>query len=233
MKYCSRDIAIIVMLLCCCIFLPAGYSNTGKKPEAALDRIRSLLGYSTTQHDQTHEKLLGRMTWIDINAQQGFWLKILIDKFEMTDAPYQKIISAKIKHKNKRVWCFQMSMCLVLGNKWTKTSWTLWPRRKVARGISSLWKTSAYWEKCSTASSVSSSSHSAQNQTHYSTRYVSKWNQIYDFLFTRWQKCDNVRDSSGRHHRRPDVRWPESLHQALARQPHICKCNLFQLEEIG
>uniref|UniRef100_A0A3B5L4N1 C3/C5 convertase n=1 Tax=Xiphophorus couchianus TaxID=32473 RepID=A0A3B5L4N1_9TELE len=35
-----------------------GYSNTGKKPEAALDRIRSLLGYSTTQHDQTHEKLL-------------------------------------------------------------------------------------------------------------------------------------------------------------------------------
>uniref|UniRef100_A0A3B3X2T5 C3/C5 convertase n=1 Tax=Poecilia mexicana TaxID=48701 RepID=A0A3B3X2T5_9TELE len=35
-----------------------GYSNTGKKPEAALVRIRSLLGYSTTQHDQTHEKLL-------------------------------------------------------------------------------------------------------------------------------------------------------------------------------
>ncbi|XP_043974778.1 complement C2 [Gambusia affinis] len=35
-----------------------GYSNTGKKPEAALDRIRSILGYSTIQHDHTHEKLL-------------------------------------------------------------------------------------------------------------------------------------------------------------------------------
>uniref|UniRef100_A0A3Q2FYQ9 C3/C5 convertase n=1 Tax=Cyprinodon variegatus TaxID=28743 RepID=A0A3Q2FYQ9_CYPVA len=35
-----------------------GYSNTGKKPEAALARIRSLLGYSTTQPDHTHEKML-------------------------------------------------------------------------------------------------------------------------------------------------------------------------------
>ncbi|KAM4741959.1 complement C2 [Anableps anableps] len=35
-----------------------GYSNTGKKPETALARIRSLLGYSITPHDHTHEKML-------------------------------------------------------------------------------------------------------------------------------------------------------------------------------
>ncbi|MEQ2226754.1 hypothetical protein ILYODFUR_030574, partial [Ilyodon furcidens] len=35
-----------------------GYSNTGKKPEAALAKIRSSLGYRTTQHDHAHEKML-------------------------------------------------------------------------------------------------------------------------------------------------------------------------------
>uniref|UniRef100_A0A3Q2QT83 C3/C5 convertase n=1 Tax=Fundulus heteroclitus TaxID=8078 RepID=A0A3Q2QT83_FUNHE len=35
-----------------------GYSNKGEKPEAALVRIRNLLGYNTTLPDHTHEKML-------------------------------------------------------------------------------------------------------------------------------------------------------------------------------
>ena len=41
------------------VFLPAGYSNTGKKPEIALAQIRSLLGYRDQTSDNTDETKLG------------------------------------------------------------------------------------------------------------------------------------------------------------------------------
>lgn len=68
----KHSLKLVCNTKCCnfssstCFCLPAGYSNTGKKPEAALARIRSLLGYSTTQPDHTHEKMLGSITRVNI-----------------------------------------------------------------------------------------------------------------------------------------------------------------------
>lgn len=42
--------------------LPAGFSNTGMKPQIALARIRDLLGYQATSPDHTDETMLGNMT---------------------------------------------------------------------------------------------------------------------------------------------------------------------------
>lgn len=41
------------------VFLPAGYSNTGNKPQIALARIRGLLGYHNKSQDHTDETMLG------------------------------------------------------------------------------------------------------------------------------------------------------------------------------
>lgn len=57
-KNSSRDINMVGLFVFI-FFLPAGYSNTGKKPENALARIRGLLGYPNTLNDHTHENMLG------------------------------------------------------------------------------------------------------------------------------------------------------------------------------
>lgn len=48
-------------LFCPNVFLPTGYSNTGKSAKIVLTKIRDLLGYSNRDPDPDHtnEKMLG------------------------------------------------------------------------------------------------------------------------------------------------------------------------------
>lgn len=55
-------------------FIPAGYSNTGKNPVAALQNIRGVLGYSDGSKEHTHETMLGIISHLDSSKYFFYYL---------------------------------------------------------------------------------------------------------------------------------------------------------------